>query len=100
MDFVWDERKSRQNVRKHGLSFAEARRLFEGPLLVAPDLRQDYGEERYLGIGLTQGRVVVVVFAQPEPGVIRVISLRKATRAERLRYEDTILGQGIEGAGK
>lgn len=94
VEFVWDDWKNRQNVRKHGFDFAEARNLFEGPLLVAPDLRQDYGEERYLGIGIANGRVAVIAFVQPEPEVIRVISLRKATRSERMQYEEAILRQG------
>ncbi len=90
--------KNRQNLRKHGLDFADAHCLFEGPLLAAADVRQDYGEDRYLGIGTVEGRVAVIVFAEPAPDVIRVISLRKATRSERLQYEGAMLRQGNKGA--
>ena len=50
------------------------------------DDREDYGEERYVGLGLLDGRVVVVIFTQPDDNTVRVISLRKATYYERQQY--------------
>lgn len=89
MKFVWDRRKNQVNIDKHGLDFADAVRVFENPLLVNLDDRQDYGEERWIGIGLLDMRVVVIVFTQLESDLIRIISFRKATCDERKKYEQT-----------
>jgi uncharacterized DUF497 family protein len=58
-------------------------------MLVKIDDREDYGEERWIGIGLMEMRVVVIVFTEPKEDTIRVISFRKATTYERKRYEQT-----------
>ena len=57
--------------------------MFRGFLLVRPDTREDYGEERWVGIGAIQSRVAVVAFAERPQDTIRIISLRKADREER-----------------
>jgi hypothetical protein len=90
MKFEWDEAKSRTNVRKHGFDSEEAEELFCGVLLAEPDLRQDYGERRWVGLGMLRGRTVQVVFAEREPEVIRIISIRKATRREQKEYEKAV----------
>ncbi len=64
--------------------------MFSYALLVRPDTREDYGEERWIGIGMTQGRVAFVVFAAPSSETIRIISLRKADHEERQEYEKAI----------
>ena len=86
MDFGWDESKNRSNQQRHGLDFTEAKRLFNPALFVDIDDREDYGEERYVGLGLLDGRVVVVIFTQPDDDTVRVISLRKANSYERQQY--------------
>ena len=78
MNFEWDEQKNAINIRKHGFDFAEAGEIYDSPLLTAPDTREDYGEERWVGIGFLRERIVVIVFAEPSDGIIRIISLRKA----------------------
>ncbi len=88
-NFEWDEAKNRANIRKHGFDFAWAEQLFRGPLLVRPDTREDYGEERWVGLGMIGGRVAVVTFAALTPDNIR-ISFRKANHEERKEYEDAI----------
>ena len=90
MRFEWDEAKRRANIRKHGLDFADVVELFSRPMLVAPDTREDYGETRWLGLGWIGGRLTQVVFAEKEPDVVRIISLRKATRRERKNFEEAI----------
>jgi uncharacterized DUF497 family protein len=90
MIFEWDEAKNRANVRKHGFDFAEAEEMFGYALLVRPDTRENYGEERWIGIGMMQGRVAFVVFAAPSNDTIRIISLRKANHEERQEYEKAI----------
>ena len=52
MKLEWDEAKNRANMRKHGLDFADAEEMFRGLLVVEPDPREDYGEQRWIGIGL------------------------------------------------
>jgi uncharacterized protein len=94
MIFEWDEAKNRANLRKHGLDFADAEKLFRGALIVEPDIREDYGEKRWKGIGMIGRRVVAVIFAEGAE-VIRIISLRKADREEREEYEKA-LEDGLE----
>lgn len=90
MKFEWDEQKRRANLRKHGFDFADVAEMFSGPMLVAPDTGDDYEETRWLGLGWIGGRLTKVVFVQKEPDIIRVISLRKATRREHRNYEEAI----------
>lgn len=90
MDFEWDEAKRELNLSRHGLDFADAPNIFELPMLTALDTRHDYGEDRWLGIGLLQGRVVVVVFTQPDIRTFRIISLRKAVSHERKRFAEAV----------
>jgi uncharacterized DUF497 family protein len=52
MTLEWDEAKNRTNIGKYGLHFAEAEEIFRHPLLVRPDTREDYGEKRWIGIGM------------------------------------------------
>ena len=90
MKLEWDERKNRTNIHKHGFDFSDADELFAGPSLFRPDTREDYGEERWQGVGLIRGRVAEVVFVILGEETFRVISLRRATRKERVYYEKEI----------
>jgi len=87
MKFEWDEEKNRANIRKHGIDFQDVIGMFDFPMLVSPDVRDDYGEERWVGIGLLRARVAVVVYVEWEDEqTIRIISARKATRHESQEY--------------
>ena len=90
MSFEWDEEKNRANIQKHGLDFADAWEIFERPMLTALDTREDYGEDRWIGVGFLRERVVVVVFAERSDDTLRIISLRKALKHERTRFEETL----------
>jgi hypothetical protein len=68
------------------LDFFDAWEIFEAPVLVEPDLRYDYGETRYLGIGFLRNIIVLVVFTERNGDTIRIISLRKAKRDEREKF--------------
>lgn len=57
------------------------------PMVVEFDERDDYGEDRWIGTGMLDGRVVVVVYTEPNEETIRIISLRKALSYERKNYE-------------
>ena len=93
MKFIWDRRKNKNNIEKHDLDFADAYKVFASPMLTGVDDREDYGEDRWIGIGLMDGRVVIIVFTEPEEDTIRVISFRKATTDERKKYEQAYKNQ-------
>ncbi len=93
MEFQWDEEKNKENVRKHGLNFADAWQIFDAPMLTALDTREDYGEARFIGIGFLRNFVVVIVYAEPDEDTIRIISLRKALKYERERFEEELRNQ-------
>jgi uncharacterized protein len=87
MNFEWDELKNEINIDKHGFDFADAYRVFDLPMVVDLDERSNYGEDRWIGTGLLDERVVVVIFTEPDRKTTRIISLRKALSHERKRYE-------------
>ncbi|PSB26850.1 BrnT family toxin [Stenomitos frigidus] len=97
MKFEWDQQKNQANIVKHGLDFADAPKIFRLPLRVSLDERQDYGEERWIGIGILDGRVMVIVFTEPDEQIIRILSLRKALPYERKRYEQFLKNELGEG---
>ena len=88
--FEWDERKNRENQRKHGVSFEEGRTVFfdEGALLIA-DPDHSESEERFVLLGLSSAlrSLVVCHCYRSQAGAIRLISARKANQAERKKYE-------------
>ena len=87
--FEWDAGKASANLRKHGVGFEEARTVFEDAEgLIIPDPDHSEGEERFVLIGLSSAlRVLVVIHCEREAeDVLRIISARKADRAERATY--------------
>jgi uncharacterized DUF497 family protein len=95
--FEWDEEKNKENIRKHGLDFADAWQIFDATMLTTLDTREDYGEDRCLGIGFLKNVVVVVVYTEPKEETTRIISLRKALKHERKQFEEVLrnrLGEG------
>ena len=87
--FEWDRRKNAQNERKHGVSFEEAETVFlDERALLLDDPDHSNGEDRFVLLGLsTAVRALVVCHCYRVRGeVIRLISARKATAAERRRY--------------
>jgi uncharacterized DUF497 family protein len=90
VNFEWDDEKNKENISKHGFDFADAWEIFEAPMRTAPDTRQDYGEDRFVGLGFLGNRIVVVVFTKRGEDTIRIISLRKALKYERKKFEEAI----------
>lgn len=84
MRFEWDEKKNQANHARHGMDFNQARQI--SALIVEPDVREDYQEERWVGFGLVGSTVVAVVFTLPSKDVIRILSLRKAAKNEQESY--------------
>ena len=85
MRFEWDERKDAGNLAKHGVSFAEAVAVFDGPILRSRDDRRNYGENRFVACGSAAGRILIVVYTVRGER-IRIISARRAKRREREAY--------------
>jgi len=90
LPFEWDPRKELSNRRKHGVGFAEASTVFGDPLSITiPD--PDYGgdEERFVIIGQSSQRSLLIVVHTIRGERIRLISARSATNHERRKYEET-----------
>lgn len=85
MNFTWDEIKLQANLKKHGLDFADAVHVFNGPLVLYEDNRVAYGEQRMIGIGLLDSLVVLIVHIESDDE-IHIISMRKANREETNLY--------------
>ena len=87
--FEWDEEKAQANLRKHGVSFEEAQTVFTDPLaMTIPDPDHSIDEARFIIIGESDKKRIVVVAHTERKKKIRLISARKATRAERKKYEE------------
>ena len=89
-DFRWDAEKATRNIRRHGISFEEARSAFDDPLsLTISDQQHSEDEARWLLIGSSMhGRLLVIAHAERGDDIIRIISARLANRRERNRYEE------------
>ena len=93
MKFVWDDKKNKINIRKHGIDFSDTTEMFNHPMVIKLDECRDYGEDRWIGIGLLKHIIAVIVYTEQKVGnqdVIRIISARKATTYECNRYEKEI----------
>jgi uncharacterized DUF497 family protein len=86
MRFEWNAAKNRSNFVKHGLDFADAELVLAGPCVTFIDDRFDYGEERFVTLGLLAGRLVTIAHA-PRGEATRIISMRKANRREQKIYQ-------------
>lgn len=86
MEFEWDEAKNERNIRRHGISFELAQRIFGGPVLTWLDDRKDYGEDRYISIGAVDRVALIVVVHTDRDERVRLISARAASGRERQNY--------------
>ena len=84
--FTWDPAKARSNLAKHGVTFETAATIFDGRIVELPDERFDYGEVRWVAIGLADNRELTVVYTVTENDRFRLISARGATTKERRLY--------------
>lgn len=89
VNFTWDEAKRQVNIAKHGLDFAEAGKVFAGPMVLFQDDRNDYGEQRMIGIGLLDYLVVLIVHVESDES-IHIISMRKADSDETDIYYQNV----------
>lgn len=90
MRVVWDPRKARGNLLKHGVRFSDAEGVLSDPHAITTEDRTAHGEQRFVSIGLDPvGRVLVVVYTYRGHD-LRLISARRATRKERHQYEAAV----------
>lgn len=85
MKFEWDEKKRKSNIKKHSFDFVDAEKVFEGATFTIEDDRFDYSEKRYITLGMLEGIVVVITHSE-EDELIRIVSMRKATKNEQKIY--------------
>ena len=93
MAIVFDPEKRDWTLAARGLDFADAEEVFAGPVVENPDDRADYGEDRFIAVGLLRGRMVVVIWT-PRGDDRHVISMRKANDREQRRYREQLGGSG------
>ena len=85
MRFTWHEDKRQITLARRGLDFADAARVFDGPTFTFEDDRRDYGEQRWVTLGLLREKVVVLVHTEAEDE-IRIISMCEAEKDEQLLF--------------
>lgn len=88
LSFEWHEEKARENLRKHGVSFEEAKTIFNDPFSITiADPTHSVDEDRFIDIGLSATGRLLVVACTDRGRNIRLISCRRATKAEQRTYE-------------
>lgn len=88
LKFEWDNTKAISNVQKHGVTFEEASTVLSDFLSITiPDPLHPEAEERFVTIGLSDKKRLLVIVHTDRGSVIRIISARSATAHERKRYE-------------
>jgi uncharacterized protein len=90
MKYIWDEPKNKVNIKEHGIDFADVSFMFQHPMVTFLDDRKEYGEDRWIGIGIMKTITAVVVFTEPDDEIIRIISARKALKHEEQIYRNEI----------
>ena len=89
MEFEWDEEKAAANLAKHEVSFDEAQTVFDDPLYVdLYDPDHSFDEHRYIIIGESQQRRLLIVSYTERDEIVRLISAREVTGSERETYEE------------
>ncbi len=89
MSFEWDEEKREANIRKHGVDFIRAAKIFANPVLERPDDREEYGEDRRIALGHWKEYFTVVIFTWRGENR-RIISAWKAGKDEKEEYYKAI----------
>lgn len=86
-EFEWNGAKAEANLQAHGVSFDLAKTVFYDPFAVERlDDREDYGEDRFVIVGMAEGAVALFVAYSEREGRMRIISARRATQNEQDDY--------------
>ena len=87
LEFEWHNAKAEANFRRHGVSFGLAKTVFKDPFAIERlDDREEHGEERFVMIGMAEGKVLLFVAFTEREERIRIISARRATQYEQEDY--------------
>jgi uncharacterized DUF497 family protein len=87
LQFEWRSAKAEANFRSHGVSFDLAKTVFKDPFAIEfLDDREEYGEQRFVIVGMAEGKVLLFVAYTEREERIRVISARRATQYEKDDY--------------
>jgi uncharacterized protein len=92
--FEWDEEKSKSNLTKHGIDFADASEVFYGPVILRGSNRNS--EERWIAVGKSDDRILSVIFTRRKD-VIRIISARHPRPNEERAYRNASVGRPTQG---
>jgi len=79
MKFEWDENKRKSNLSKHGIDFQDTQQIISGIIFAFEDERYNYGEYRFIALGMLRGMVVIVAHIERKD-VIRLIAIQKVTK--------------------
>jgi len=94
MRITWDVSKNRLNLKRHGIAFEDAARIFDGPTVEKVDHRFDYGEIRIYAIGLVNGFEITVIYTDRKNEERRLISAWKSEPHERRAYWEKLEEEG------
>jgi uncharacterized DUF497 family protein len=87
LEFEWHKAKAEANFSMHGVSFDLAKTVFNDPFAIERlDDREDYGEERFVMIGMAEGKILLFVAYTEREQRVRIISARRATQYEQDDY--------------
>jgi uncharacterized protein len=87
LEFEWHQAKAEANFSSHGVSFNLAQTVFKDPFAIERlDDRQDYGEQRFVMIGMAEGNFLLFVAYTERAERVRIISARRATQDEQDDY--------------
>ena len=87
MEFEWHDAKADANLKLHGVDFELAKKVFQDPFAIERlDDREDYGEDRFVIVGMVEGQVLLFVTYAERDERIRLISARRATQREQDDY--------------
>ena len=89
MKITYDPVKRAKTIEERGLDFEGAPEVFSGPTVTAPDIRRDYGEERFITFGILHDREIVLVWT-PRGDTRRIISMRYVNEREITRLQSRL----------
>ena len=92
MRYTWDPEKNRRNLAKHGITFADAVRIFDSVTVEREDDRFDYGEVRVYAIGIVNGLEITVMYTDRNENERRIIAAWRAEPHERRYYWQHVNG--------
>lgn len=86
MEFEWDEEKRQAVLIERNVDLLDAALIFEGPVITEPDNRRDYGEPRFVSLGMVEGKAFYVVHTNRE-GVVRLITAWQGGRNGKRKHQ-------------